>query len=174
MSLVYGLVTGVLFGILLQRSETARYDRQIGALRLKDMTIVKFMLTSVLVAAVGVYLLHDLGLVKLAIKPTILGGVIPGGLLFGMGWGLAGYCPGTSAAALAEGRLDALWAILGMLLGAALFAESYPLVRTSLLTWGNYGKITLPQLLGVSHWVVIAALSVGAVALFRWLEKKGL
>jgi hypothetical protein len=174
MELIQGLVTGVLFGVLLQRAEVDRYDRQLGALRLKDMTIVKFMLSSVLVACVGVYLLKDLGLVKLSIKPMILGGVIPGGLLFGLGWGLSGYCPGTSAAALGEGRVDAVWAILGMLVGAGLYAETFPLVKATLLTWGDLGKITLPQVLGVNHWVVIAVLVAGGVWLLRWIEKKGL
>ena len=67
--LVYGLVTGIIFGFLLQKGRVLRYDKQIGALRLIDMTIVKFMFSSVLVAMVGVYLLKDLGLVKLSIKP---------------------------------------------------------------------------------------------------------
>jgi hypothetical protein len=53
--LVYGLITGILFGFLLQRGQVLRYDKQLGALRLLDMTIVKFMLSSVLVAMVGVY-----------------------------------------------------------------------------------------------------------------------
>ncbi|MCE5201147.1 MAG: YeeE/YedE family protein, partial [Synergistaceae bacterium] len=81
--LMYGLITGILFGFFLQKGRVLRYDKQIGALRLKDMTIVKFMLSHVLVAMVGIYFLNDLGLVKLSLKPTILGGVVIGGLIFG-------------------------------------------------------------------------------------------
>ena len=172
--LIYGLVTGAIFGYLLQRSRVIRYDKQLGALRLKDMTIVKFMLSSVLVAMVGVYLLHDLGLVKLSVKPLILGGVIIGGLLFGLGWGLLGYCPGTSLGALGEGRYDAAWGILGMLAGAAIYAEMFPAMKRTILTWGNFGKVTIPQALGVNHWIVIVVFVAGGVALLRWLEKKGL
>jgi uncharacterized membrane protein YedE/YeeE len=172
--LLYGLVTGVIFGILMQRAEVARYDRQLGALRLKDMTIVKFMLSTVAVAMVGTYLLKDMGLAKLSVKPMIMGAVIPGGILFGLGWALLGYCPGTSAAALGEGRLDALWGILGMLFGAGLYAETYPVVKKTLLTMGDYGKITIPEVLGVNHWIVIAVFLVLFLALFRWAEKKGL
>jgi hypothetical protein len=62
--LVYGLITGVIFGFLLQKGRVIRYDKQIGALRLLDMTIVKFMFSTILVAMVGVYLLKDLGIVK--------------------------------------------------------------------------------------------------------------
>ena len=137
-SLIYGLITGVVFGVLMQKARVIRYDKQLGALRFLDMTIVKFMLSSVLVAMVGVYLLKDLGLVKLNIKATILGGNIIGGLLFGAGWGLLGYCPGTSAGALGEGRWDAVWGVLGMLAGSALYAESYPFLKKTVLTWGRF------------------------------------
>ncbi|MFH1122979.1 MAG: DUF6691 family protein, partial [Pseudomonadota bacterium] len=128
-TLIFGLITGILFGFFLQKARVIRYDKQLGALRLMDMTIVKFMLSTILVGMVGVYLLQDLGLVKLSIKSTVLGGNILGGLIFGIGWGFLGYCPGTSAGALGEGRWDAIWGILGMLAGAALFAEAYPALK---------------------------------------------
>jgi len=172
--LIYGLVTGIFFGFFLQKGRVLRYDKQLGALRLMDMTIVKFMLSTVLVGMVGIYLLKDLGLVKLSVKSTNLGGNIIGGLLFGAGWGLLGYCPGTSAGALGEGRWDALWGIIGMLVGAAIFAEVYSSLKTNILTWGNFGEITLPQLLGLSHWVIVPVMIVGALVLFWWFEKKGL
>jgi uncharacterized membrane protein YedE/YeeE len=174
MELLFGLLTGVLFGVLLQRAEVIRYDRQLGALLLEDMTIVKFMLTTVLVGMVGVYLLADLGLAKLSLKPLVLGGNILGGLIFGAGWALLGYCPGTAGAALGEGRIDALAGMAGMLAGAALYAEAYPTLKQTVLTWGDFGKVTLPQLLGLNHWLVIAACLVGGVLLLRWFERKGL
>lgn len=172
--MMYGLVTGILFGFLLQKGRVIRYDKQIGALRLLDMTIVKFMLSAILVGMVGTYLLVDLGMAKLSIKPMIVGAVVIGGLLFGIGWGLIGYCPGTSLGAVGEGRLDALWGIVGMLAGAAIYAEVYPMMKATLLQWGVYGKITLPMVLGVNHWVVIIPIVAASLGLFRWLEKKGL
>ena len=172
--LIYGLVTGIIFGFLLQKGRVIRYEKQIGALRLLDMTIVKFMLTTVLVAMVGVYLLVDLGLAKLSIKSTVLGGNIIGGLIFGIGWGLLGYCPGTQLGALGEGRWDAIWGVLGMLLGAGIFAEFYPALKNTVLQWGDYGKITIPQILGVNHWIIIFLLIAIGLFIFRWFEKKGL
>lgn len=172
--LIYGLITGIIFGFLLQKGRVIRYDKQVGALLLKDMTIVKFMLTSIIVAMVGVYLLVDLGMAKLSLKATILGGNIIGGLIFGLGWGILGYCPGTQMGALGEGRWDALWGIFGMLAGAALFAEFYPALKSSVLTWGDFGKITIPQVLQVNHWIVIGVMVALSTVLFRWFERKGL
>jgi uncharacterized membrane protein YedE/YeeE len=169
--LLQGFLAGIVFGFLLQKSRVLRYDKQLAALRLQDFTIVKFMLAHVVVAMVGVYLMYDLGLVKLAVKPTVLGGVVLGGLTFGLGWGIVGYCPGTAAAALGEGRLDALWAIAGMLAGAALYAEAYPWLQATVLTWGVYGPVTLPQVLGVGHWLVIGTVCGLVMALFFLLER---
>ncbi|MDZ4165016.1 MAG: YeeE/YedE thiosulfate transporter family protein [Smithellaceae bacterium] len=172
--LLTGAVTGILFGFFMQKAQVIRYDRQLAALRLRDMTIVKFMLSTILVAMVGIYFLLDLGLIKLSVKPLILGGNVLGGLIFGIGWGIVGYCPATAMGALGEGRYDSAFGLLGMLLGAGLYAEAYPLMQETVLTWGDFGKVTLPTVLGVNHWIVIVILVATFIALFRWFEKKGL
>jgi uncharacterized membrane protein YedE/YeeE len=174
MELIEGLITGIIFGVFLQKARVVRYEKQVGAMLFKDMTIFKFMLSSILVAMVGIYLLYDLGMVEFDLKPTILGALVVGGLVFGFGWGLLGYCPGTAGGALGEGRYDAFFGILGMLLGGALYAHSYPLLSETVLTWGDLGKIRLPEVLGVNHWLVILPFAAGVVLLFRWFEKKGL
>ncbi|GAU07652.1 DUF6691 family protein [Desulfoplanes formicivorans] len=174
MALIYGLITGIVFGFLLQKARVIRYDKQLGALRLKDMTIVKFMLSNIIVGMVGIYILNDMGMVRLSVKATSIGANALGGIVFGLGWGLLGYCPGTAAGALGEGRWDALWGIGGMLVGASLFAHTYPVLKSTVYTWGNLGKITLPQMLGISHWPVIIGLVILYVLVLGWFEKKGL
>jgi uncharacterized membrane protein YedE/YeeE len=174
MSLIYGLITGIIFGFLLQKAQVLRYDKQVGALRLLDMTILKFMLSAIVVAAIGIYLFKDLGVIKLSMKSTSIGAQVIGGLLFGIGWGLLGYCPGTAAGALGEGRLDGLWGVLGMLCGGALYAVIYPFMKAHIISIGNFGKIGLPQAIGINHWIVIAALAVLTFLLFRWFETKNL
>lgn len=169
-----GLITGLLFGFLLQKGEVLRFEKQVGFMLLKDMTIIKFMFSAVLVGMVGIYAFHSAGIISLSIKATHVGAIIIGGLLFGIGWAIAGFCPGTSVGALAEGRIHAFWAILGMLVGAAIFAEVYPALKTTVLTWGNYGKITLPQILGISPWPVVAVFIAVGLGMFYWFEKKGL
>jgi hypothetical protein len=132
------------------------------------------MLSTVLVGMVGIYLLSDLGLLAVKPKAAVLGANIIGGLIFGVGWGLVGYCPGTSLGALGEGRWDAIWAILGMIFGAGLFAEVYPGLKRTVMVWGDLGKITLTQVLGINHWLVIGAMFVLVLPLFWWFERKGL
>ena len=116
--LALGLLTGCAFGFLLQMGGVLRFDRQVGALLFQDMTIVKFMLSAILVGSVGLQLLADEKVLVFAHKAMNVGGVVLGGLLFGAGWALAGYCPGTAVGAVGEGRWPALFVIAGMLAGA--------------------------------------------------------
>ena len=172
--MIYGLITGVCFGFLLQKGGVVRYDKQIGALRFQDMTIIKFMMSAIIVGMVGIHFFEIFGLVRLLYKPVVLGENIAGGLLFGLGWGLLGYCPGTQGGALGEGRWDSLWGILGMIIGAGLYAETYPYLMDRVLGWGNFGYLSLPQLIGLNRWLVIIVFVTGVLAMFRWFEKKGL
>jgi uncharacterized protein len=167
-----GLFTGVFFGALLQQGRVLRYEKQVGAMLFRDMTILKFMLSAIIVGMIGINLLVSLGVVALKIKATSIGANLIGGLLFGTGWAVMGYCPGTSVGAVAEGRWHAVFAILGMLVGAAIYARSHSAMAASVLTWGDLGKITLPGILGVTPWIVIPVLAVGYLLLFRLFEHK--
>jgi uncharacterized membrane protein YedE/YeeE len=166
-----GLITGIAFGFLLQKGRVLRFDKQVGAMRLQDMTILKFMLSAILVGLVGVYLLDGLGVIKLSHKPMNVGAVVLGGILFGAGWSVMGFCPGTAIGALGEGRWHAIFAVLGMVIGAALYAEIYPVLKTTVLAWKDFGKLGLPQALGVSPWVIIPIFWGAVIALFIGFEK---
>lgn len=172
--LIIGLITGVVFGVLLQQGRVLRFEKQVGAMLLKDMTIMKFMLSAIIVGMIGINLLVGLELVDLKVKSTLVGANLIGGLLFGAGWAVMGYCPGTSAGAIGEGRWHAIWAVVGMLLGAALYAEAYPLLKSNVLSWGKLGKLTLPSVLGVSPWLVIPVFVAGYLSLFAFFERKKL
>jgi len=174
MELLLGIITGILFGFLLQKAQVIRFERQVGFLLLKDMTIIKFMFSAIIVGVTGIYLFKDLGIISLSIKATNVAAQVIGGLLFGIGWAIAGYCPGTSLGALGEGRIHALWAILGMLVGAGLYAEVYPALKSNVLAWGNFGKITLPDILKVNHWVIIIIFIAAILVLFKFFENKNI
>lgn len=169
-----GLITGILFGFLLQKGRVLRFEKQVGALLFKDMTIVKFMLSAVFVGMVGILILSDMGIITLSHKPMNVGAVVLGGALFGMGWAVMGFCPGTSIGALGEGRWHAAFAVLGMIAGAALYAELYPFFSETVLAWKDFGKIGLSEAFGISPWLIVPLFGGGVVALFFWFEKKGI
>ncbi|MGV8074980.1 MAG: YeeE/YedE thiosulfate transporter family protein [Syntrophobacteraceae bacterium] len=169
-----GLITGVLFGFLLQKGRVLRFEKQVGAMLLTDMTIIKFMLSAIMVGMVGITLLTDAGIATLSHKPMNVGAVLIGGALFGCGWAVMGFCPGTSIGALGEGRWHAVFAIAGMLAGAALYAELYPFFKSNILAWKDFGKIGLPAVIGVSPWVIIPFFWAATILLFLWFERKGL
>lgn len=147
--LALGFVFGIVFGFLLQKGGVAKYEVLMGALLLTDFTVMKVMLTAIAVGMVGIFGMHALGLVKLHVKPTRYAANILGGLLFGVGFGLLGYCPGTGAAALGQGNYDAFAGILGLLAGSHLYAEMSNKLAATILTWGNRGGIMLPDLVGM-------------------------
>ncbi|MGB5156797.1 MAG: YeeE/YedE thiosulfate transporter family protein [Desulfobacterales bacterium] len=167
-----GLITGVAFGFLLQKGRVLRFDKQVGAMLLKDMTILKFMLSAILVGMVGILLLSNSGIITLSHKPMNAGAVVIGGALFGAGWAVMGFCPGTSIGAIGEGRWHAIFAVIGMIAGAAAYAELYPFFKSTVLAWKDFGKIGLPETLGASQWIIALVFWVVAIGMFILFEKK--
>lgn len=100
--LFWGLLAGVAFGFILQRVG-ALYDNILKMLRLLDLKIAQFMFFAVAVSLVGIYTLNSLGVGSITNLP-LHPGVLVGGLVFGVGFGLTGYCPGTVIGAMAEGK----------------------------------------------------------------------
>ncbi len=176
--LIFGLITGFVLGFTLQKAKVVRYDIIVGQLRLKDFTLLKVMLTAIVVGMVGIYFFKDVGILELHVKSTHLMANIVGAFIFGAGFGLLGYCPGTGVGAVGEGRTDAFWGgILGMLVGAGLYAEIYHHLKGNFLAWGSYGKITIPSMLGIGfpyHWIIVAIFCGGIILFLRALEKRGL
>ena len=172
--LVFGLLAGIVFGFLLQKGGVAKFDILIGVLLLENFVVVKVMLTAIVVGMLGVYLLRRLDLVELQLSDTDYGANIVGGLVFGVGFALLAYCPGTNAAAVGQGNLDALVGIGGMMFGSYLFALSSRFSSGTVSRWGRRGKLTWPELLHVPTglFVAIAApLLVGVLVLLELFVK---
>lgn len=164
-----GLLAGFVFGFLLQKGGVTKYEVIVNQFRLKDFTVLKTMLTAIVVGGLGVWLLHDQGLAKLSVKPAILVANILGGLIFGVGMVLLGLCPGTAVAALGERNRRALAGILGMIVGAFIQAETYGLLA-GLVQSVDLGSLTWPTLMAVPPWVLLVGLTLASVVLFMGLE----
>lgn len=170
--LILGLATGVGFGFLLQKGRVAKFEVIVGQLLLKDWTVVKIMATAVAVGSVGVYVLVSMGIATLHIKPALLGGVLVGGLLFGVGLAVFGYCPGTGVAACGAGHGDAMVGVAGMLFGAGVYVMAYPQLKPLIESIADWGKLTLPEATSSSPWPWIAALVAVFSLLLSLLERR--
>jgi hypothetical protein len=180
--IVGGLIAGVAFGFLLQKGQVAKYRVIVGQFLFTDYTVLKIMLTAIVVGAVGVWGMLQLGMIQhLHVKPAVLAANAVGGLIFGLGMALLGYCPGTGVAAMGEGSRHARWGFAGMILGAAAFAAAFPFLEKGFMKLGEVAvttgdkvnnKVTLTDITGVSPWVYIAALAVISLVVFtligRW------
>lgn len=173
-NLILGLIFGIIFGFLLQKGGATKYDVIIGQLLLEDFTVVKIMMSAVVVGMIGIYFMKSFGWVQLHPKPGSVGMSIVGGLIFGAGFAVLGYCPGTIAGAVGNGHMDAaLGGLTGIIIGAGLYAALYSKIKSGILQKGYFGNITLPELFKVNHWVVVIPLSVGIIAFLYWLETAG-
>ncbi len=173
--LLQGLGFGILFGFLLQKGGVTNYNVIIAQLLLEDFTVLKIMLTAVVVGGLGLHVFQALGWITLNPKPGSWGRNAVGGLIFGVGFGLLGYCPGTIAGAIGNGYLDAaIGGLVGILIGAALLAAYYPGLKRGIFLQGNFGPQTLAQLLKVSPWAVLIPLSTLILLLLYILERAGL
>ncbi|MGM0436640.1 MAG: YeeE/YedE thiosulfate transporter family protein [Bacillota bacterium] len=169
-----GLITGIIFGFLLQKGGVTDYNVLIGQLLLKDFTVIKIIITAIITGMIGIYFLNDRGYVNLHPKSGSLGSVVIGGLLFGIGFGLLGYCPGTVAGAVGQGALDALFGgVIGMIIGAGAFAHVYPFVKKRFLNYGKFEKITIPEVIQIDKWKIIAFFSGGLVLVLILIELMG-
>jgi uncharacterized protein len=171
--LLIGLSFGLIFGLALHKAGVTDYDVVLRTLLLRDMLVLKVMMTAVIVGAIGIYALRAMGLVRLHIREAAVGSNVIGGLIFGLGFALLGYCPGTAVGAVAAGHLDAfVGGILGMLAGSLLFAQVYPHLKW-LFKLGYIGDKTLWQILSVNHWAVVLPVCGVLVVLMWYLETIG-
>lgn len=171
--LLAGLLSGVVFGFLLQKGGVAKFDILIGVLLLENFVVVKIMLTAILVGMVGSYFLRRAGKIEQKINETKLFANIFGGLLFGVGFALLAYCPGTNAAAVGEGNYDALTGVVGLLAGSYLYALWSRHKSSRVTEWGKLGKRTVPDLLGIAPGVVVAIATPTFIAILVALEVLG-
>jgi uncharacterized membrane protein YedE/YeeE len=143
-----------------------------GSLLLKDMDIIKLILMAIAVGTVGIYALDLVDMANLSIKPTYVVGIIIAGLIFGVGFAVAGYCPGTCVVASAEGKTDAMMTVVGGLAGALLYALVYPAL-SGLIGVTNYGEVTIASALGVDGiWIALPFSAILFLLMFKLVKDR--
>ena len=164
------MLCGLAFGFLLQKGGVGKYNVLLGQLLLQDFTVVKVMLTAIVVGMIGVLTLHHFAKVNLHLQPTRIGAQVIGGVLFGVGFALIAYCPGTGAVALGQGSWDVLFGMAGLVAGSYVFAEMSGLLKRTVETWGDKGKLTLPELMHLPRAFFIPGFAVVLVAVLFAIE----
>ncbi|MFK5952841.1 MAG: YeeE/YedE thiosulfate transporter family protein [Desulfobacterium sp.] len=127
MTIFLAIILGILFGFALQRVGATNPQNIINMMRLKDLHLMKAIFFAIGISSTLLFLLMSIGVIDaghLSVKSSYIG-VILGGALLGLGFAVAGYCPGTSLAALADGRKDALFFVGGGLIGALIYTLVY-------------------------------------------------
>lgn len=140
------LIFGFIFGAILQYARLNRFNVISGLATLEDLTVAKAIVLTIGLGAILLNIEIAFGLASYHVKPFILGGIILGGLIFGVGMAILGYCPGTLAVSLGEGSLDALAGIIGGLFGGLVFTFLLPSIKGIL--GPDLGKISLYSLTG--------------------------
>ncbi len=165
------ILIGVAFGFALERAGLGSAPKLAGQFYGTDFTVFKVMFSAIVTAMLGAFWLSRLGLLELAqvaVPETWLVPQLAGGLLFGIGFVIAGLCPGTSCVAAATGRGDGVAAMLGLFAGMLVTGLTLP----DNLQLTARGTLTLPDFFHVPYGVVVAAVVAVALAGFHWIEAR--
>ncbi len=168
---------GFVFGFALFHAGFTDSRRIAWAFYFKDVGVPVVMFSAIVTGMLGLWGLSLTGVLDISevyMLPTFLLPMAVGGVLFGIGMAMGGYCPGTAAAAVATGKIDGIVFIVGFLIGSLVFGDFFPV-------WGDFynsdymGAFRLDQWLDVSLGIVVFGITVIAVAGtlgMRWMQNR--
>ncbi len=163
------VVFGALFGYFLEVSGLGSPKKLNAQFVLKDWSVFKVMFTSIVVAAIGLWILDMMWLIEFStfrIPTTFFWAMLIGGALLGIGLNIGGYCPGTSVVGLFSGRIDALFFMIGMIIGVLLFAIFFEFIKPLYLSAEGPEGQTLSELIHLPTWTIVIILFILAVVGF--------
>ena len=140
-SVILVFIIGMLFGSIIQYTKVHKFEKIAGFAMLKDTVVPKMLFLAIGLASIGLYFMIQLGWASYHVKPIMLGGLIIGGIIFGISMAIFGKCPGTGPVSVAEGRIDIMVGALGGILGGLVFTLFYD--KFKLLMGSNLGNLNL-------------------------------
>jgi len=177
MNLWLALPIGFVFGYALFHAGFTDSRRIAWAFYFKDVGVPVVMFSAIATGMLGLWGMSLIGVIDISLVymlPTYLLPMAVGGLIFGLGMVIGGYCPGTAAASIATGKIDAVVFIVGFLIGSMVFADFFPV-------WGDFydsdymGAFRLDQWLGIglgSTVLIIVLIAVGGTLTMRFVQNK--
>ena len=122
------IISGILFGLGLSISGVSKQEVVLSFLQLHDMGLLFVLGLGIIITALSYHLLP-----KMLHKPLLgqkfakypgYDKTVKGAILFGLGWGLSGVCPGTALATIGLGNMPIIYALAGIFLGAYAYGYS--------------------------------------------------
>ncbi len=165
---VFAVLIGIAFGIVMESSGFSSSRKIMGSFYGYDFTMIRFFMTAAMTALIGILYMDYFGWIdmsELYVVPTYLGATITGGVLMGIGFLAAGFCPGTSFLAASIGKIDGMVFIIGAFIGIFIFGEIFPLINDFYYA-NNLGNITIEEYWGIAPDWVALIFTVIAVVLF--------
>ena len=174
---IIAILIGMAFGYIMEATGFSSSRKLVGVFYGYDFTVLRFFLTAVITAAIGLLFMDYFGWIdftKLFIYPTYLYPLLVGGLFMGLGFVVGGFCPGTSMCAAAIGKIDAIVFIVGILIGIFIFSEMFPLFE-DFYNSSYLGHITLMEKFDIDpYWflVIFALITISIFYITSLLRKK--
>jgi hypothetical protein len=168
-AIVVGIAMGIVFGFALEKSRVFEPGIIVGQMQLRNFIMLKVFLTAVATGAIVLAILNGFGYVKLQPKAAAYAADAVGGLLLGAGISVSGACPGTTLAQIGVGYRDAVFTLVGALLGAVTFSYAQPAISKTFLGQGGT-KLIFSEWVGVPYWIGALALAAVIIVILVVLE----
>jgi uncharacterized membrane protein YedE/YeeE len=149
---------GFIFGTILQYTRVVKFEKIAGFAMLKDTVVPKMLFLAIGLTTMGLFILTNMGYASYHIKPIMLGGLVIGGIIFGIGMAILGKCPGTGPISIAEGRIDVMIGAIGGLFGGLVFTVYFD--QFKVLMGENLGKLILKDVIDIDSSIIIFIFSI--------------
>ncbi len=160
-SVLLVFIIGVLFGGIIQYTRADKFEKIAGFAMLKDTVVPKMLFLAIGLASIGLYFLIEAGYAHYHVKPVLLGGLIIGGIIFGVAMAIMGKCPGTGPISIAEGRIDVMVGAVGGILGGLVFTVYYD--QFKMIMGPSFGNMTLTSLFEGHETLAVFIFGIGLV-----------
>jgi len=162
-SVLMVFIIGMVFGSIIQYAKVHKFEKIAGFSMLKDTVVPKMLFLAIGLASIGLFIMIQLGWASYHIKPILLGGLIIGGVIFGVSMAIFGKCPGTGPISVAEGRIDIMVGAFGGILGGLVFTLFYD--KFKLLMGTSLGKLNLNSSFADHQGIAVLIFGLALVAI---------